>query len=134
MLGGQGTARKAPDWFLRHFRRTIEAVERYMPTSMAGEEEEQANAMEMSECFLIWATQGVFDEIDVKPSEIGLDWSASITRFMLEGGKKLGSGLHGWDRILSDATIWEGQVPGNHFSLVHRPNVGFHGKSRKLFK
>ena len=122
MLGDWGAAKKTPDWFVRHFQGTIEAVERYMPTIMGREGE--TNATEMPECFVIWATKGILDKVDIEPSETGLDLGVKITRFMLEGKKKTGFGLHGWDRILPEAMIWETKVPGNHFSLVHRPNVG----------
>ena len=122
MLGDWGAAKKTPDWFVRHFQGTIEAVERYTPKVMGGEGE--TNATEMPECFVIWATKGILEEVDIEPSETGLDLSAKITKFMLEGKRETDFGLHGWDRILPGAMIWETKVPGNHFSLVHRPNVG----------
>lgn len=122
MLGDWGAARKAPDWFVKHFQGTIEAVERYTPKVMGGEG--GTNAIEMPECFVIWATKGILEEADIEPSETGLDLSIKITKFMLEGKKETDFGLHGWDRILPGAMIWETRVPGHHFSLVHRPNVG----------
>ena len=122
MLGDWGAAKKAPDWFVKHFQGTIEAVERYTPKVIGGEG--GTNATEMPECFVIWATKGILEEVDIEPSETGLDLSVKITKFMLEGKKETDFGLHGWDRILPGATIWETRVPGNHFSLVHRPNVG----------
>ena len=122
MLGDWGAAKKTPDWFVRHFQGTIEAVKRYTPKMMGGEGE--TNAAEMPECFVIWATKGILEDVDIEPSETGLDLSVKITKFMLEGKKETDFGLHGWDRILPKAMIWETKVPGNHFSLVHRPNVG----------
>ena len=122
MLGDWGAEKKTPDWFVRHFQGTIDAVERYTPKFMGGEGE--ANATEMPECFVIWATKGILEEADIKFSETGLDMSAKITKFMLGGKKEADFGLHGWDRILPGAMIWETRVPGNHFTLVHRPNVG----------
>ena len=107
---------------MRHFQGTVEAVERYTPKTMGGEGE--TNATEMPECFVIWATRGILEEVDIEPSETGLDLSLKITRFMLEGKRETDFGLHGWDRILPGAMIWEIRVPGNHLSLVHRPNVG----------
>lgn len=122
LLGDWGAAKKTPDWFVRHFQGTIEAVERYTPKMMGGEGE--TNATEMPECFVIWATKGILEEVDIEPSETGLDLSVKITKFMLEGKRETDFGLHGWDRILPGAMIWETRVPGNHFTLVHRPNVG----------
>ena len=122
MLGDWGAAKKTPDWFVKHFQGTIEAVERYTPKIMGGEGE--TSATEMPECFVIWATKGILEEANIEPSETGLDLSVSIMKFMLEGKKETDFGLHSWDRILPGATIWETRVPGNHFSLVHRPNVG----------
>ena len=86
MLGDWGAAKKTPDWFVRHFQGTIEAVERYTPKIMGGERE--TNATEMPECFVIWATKGILEEIDIEPSEMGLDLSAKITKFMLEGKRE----------------------------------------------
>ncbi len=122
MLGDWGAAKKTPDWFVRHFQGTIEAVKRYMPKIMGGDGE--TSVTEMPECFVIWATKGILEEVDIEPSETGLDLSVKITKFMLEGKRETDFGLHGWDRILPGAMIWETKVPGNHFSLVHRPNVG----------
>lgn len=68
--------------------------------------------------------KGILEEVDIEPSKTGLDLSDKITKFMLEGKRETDFGLHGWDRILPEAMIWETKVPGNHFSLVHRPHVG----------
>ena len=121
MLGDWGAAKKTPDWFMKHFQGTIEAVERYMPKTMGGDGE--TNATEMPECFVIWATKGILEEVDIEPPETGIDLSVKITKFMLEGKRETDFGLHGWDQILPGAMIWETKVPGNHFTLVHQPNV-----------
>ena len=121
LLGDWGAAKKPPDWFVKHFQGTIEAVEKYMPTAMGGKC--SGSFLEMPEVFVIWATKGILEDLDIKPEDTGLDMNVSVTRFMLEGKKKMGFGLHGWDRILPGAKIWEAKVPGNHFTLVHRPNV-----------
>ncbi|KAL6719040.1 hypothetical protein ACLMJK_003275 [Lecanora helva] len=117
LLGDWGAARKTPEWFVNHFKGTIGAVEKYMPTNM---DEHEDN--EMPECFAIWATKGLLDDVDITPAESGLNMNINITKFMLEEKGKTDFGLHGWDRILPKAMIWETTVQGNHFSLVHRPN------------
>ena len=123
LLGDWGKAKKTPDWFVKHFEGTIEAVERYTPKSM--DDEVGTNAIEMPECFVIWATKGILEDVNIEPHETGLDLNVKITRFMLEGRNESAFGLHSWDKILPQATIWETRVPGNHFSLIHRPNVSF---------
>lgn len=112
-LGNWGS-KKTPDWFVNHFHSTIEAVAKYMPTPMP----RNGN---MPAVYIIWAGDGVLQDID--DANTGLDLSVQVTRFLLEGRKDFG--LHGWDQLFPGATIASNKVRGNHFTMVHPPNVSF---------
>ncbi|KAL8677482.1 MAG: hypothetical protein Q9186_006098 [Xanthomendoza sp. 1 TL-2023] len=112
LLGNWGS-KSTPDWFINHFQGTIDAVERYTPTPMDEDES-------VPECFIVWATDGVIQG-KMDPRETGLDLSVKITQFMLND--KQGFGLHGWEQLLPTPDANVIRVPGNHFSMVHPPNV-----------
>lgn len=116
LMGNWGAKKKTPDWFVDHFHSTIDAVDKYMPTPMT-----IPASGDMPDVFIIWAGDGVLKDIDA--ADTGLDLSVRVTRFLLEGKKDFG--MHGWDRLLPRATVAINRVPGNHFTMVHPPNVGF---------
>ena len=121
LLGNWGAGKKTPDWFVNHFEGTIAAVERYMPSAMG--DEGAGSDPQMPDCYVLWAEQGVLQGADLETAATDLDMSVKITRFMVNDKKQTGFGLHGWDRLLPGANISVATVPGNHFSLVHPPNV-----------
>ena len=120
LLGNWGAGKKTPDWFVRHFDGAINAVERYQPAAITARE---TGGKAMPKCFVIWAAKGVLDGTGITPAETGLDLNVKITKFMLEDKKKTGFGFHGWDTLLPGAMMAVTQMTGNHFSLVHPPNV-----------
>jgi len=114
-LLGNWSSKKTPDWFVNHFQSTIDALAKYMPTTMRGNGK-------LPEVYIIWAEEGALPNIDAV--DTGLDLSVDITRFMLEDKKDFG--LHGWDKRFPGATVAITKVPGNHFTMVHPPNVSHH--------
>lgn len=111
LLGSWGP-KKTPDWFIKHFAATIDAVTKYMPTSMEPDEH-------VPQVYIIWASDGVVQKID--DAETGLDLNVKVTRFLLESRRDFG--LHGWDKLFPGATVSIAQMPGNHFTLIHPPDV-----------
>ncbi|KAL9639824.1 MAG: hypothetical protein Q9164_000689 [Protoblastenia rupestris] len=115
LLGNWGS-KKTPDWFVSHFKSTIEAVAKYNPSEMVVQRS-------MPQVYIIWAEEGVLQNKDITAT--GLDLSVDITRFMLEDKKNFG--LHGWDRLFSGTTASIVRSPGNHFTMVHPPNSNSFG-------
>lgn len=111
LLGNWGK-HKTPSWFVGHFAGTIDAVGRYMPTSMEKGEK-------MPQDYVIWSAGGVLENLDTAATK--LDLSVKITRFLLEERRDFS--LHGWDRLFPGAEMLVAKMPGNHFTMVHPPHV-----------
>ena len=114
---------KIPSWSMNHFAGTIEAVARYIPTSIE-------KGGKMPQVYVIWSADGVLENLDTAATK--LDLSVKVTRFLLE--KRRDFGLHGWDRLFPGAEFLVAKVPGNHFTMVHPPHVGFRCSLRVNFR
>ena len=111
-----------PQWLVEHFTSTIKAVEKYdQPVPI-----EPAKAPKV---FVIWARDGVYE--DLEKEKIDLDTSAKVTRFMLQRKRDLGP--LGWEDLLPADKIRTAAMPGTHFTLVQKPNVGFRCSSNTAF-
>ncbi len=108
---GNWGSKNAPEWLVRHFESTIKAVDGYVPVPM--------DAGCVPETFIIWSEEGMFD--DLGALEMGLDLNVKVTRFLLEG--KPSFGPHGWEELVRGRRIQIARMPGNHFTLIHPPNV-----------
>jgi iterative type I PKS product template protein len=111
----------APEWLIKHFSATIEAVKRYSPQAI--------ESSVAPDTFLIWASKGVFEDFG-KTTKI--DLSDSVATWLLQ--PKPSPGSQGWDRLLCPERVWSTSVSGNHFSMVHPPEVSFlfHGMDSML--
>ena len=110
-LMGDWGEKGPPQWLLNHFSSTLRAVGEYWPAPM--------DPTYIPETFVIWSAEGVFQDLD--SAETGLDLDVKVTRFLLEG--KPNFGPHGWDELLPGAKLSIATMPGNHFTIVHQPNV-----------
>ena len=108
---GKGLA-GTPKWFVDHFTSTIRAVEKYMPTPMM-------DASKAPETYIIWASEGVVDDLDSEITDLDLD--VKVTRFLLERSKEYRP--LGWERLLPANRIRCASAPGTHFTMVNKPNV-----------
>ena len=107
-----------PEWLIRHFEMSLRAVAEYMPTPM--------NMAEPPDVFLIWAEEGVFGSEEEAAAAASitnrdLDLSVGVTRSLLLDRKHFGA--DGWDLLFPGARVFMAKTRGNHFSLVHPPNV-----------
>ena len=110
-LMGNWGGRKPPEWLVNHFNISIRAIERYMPTPMQGNT--------LPDICVIWAKDGVLEE--GKGRTTGLDMEVKITKMLIE--RKNVKGAMGWDKLFPGAKIEVANTPGNHFTIVHPPNV-----------
>lgn len=115
LMGNWGSS-GTPKWLMNSFNATIGAVKTYMPTPL-----KHPRPSEMPEVFIIWASEGVFPPGQVHAD---LDLSVKITKFMVEQRTEFGP--LGWDKLLPSQPIAIAKTPGNHFMIVHPPNVSTH--------
>lgn len=113
-LMGNWVTKKTPEWLVKHFDLSIRAISRYTPTPMLS-----ANN-NVPEVCLIWAEDGVLPAGN-DAAETGLDLDVKVTRFLIESRDVFGP--HGWDKLFPGAKLSIATIPGNHFSIVHPPNV-----------
>lgn len=112
VIAGEGKANSAPDWLVQHFQGTIRAVKQYSP--------EPFRADISPPTYVIWAARGVFE--DFPEAEVaGLELSNPVASWLLK--PKSSPGANGWDKLLSGEKMQCCSVDGNHFSMVHPPNV-----------
>lgn len=110
-LMGNWGSKRTPDWLIKHFQSSIDTIASYMPTQM--------DSGNLPEVFIIWASEGVLQNADATATS--LDLTVKITRFMIE--ERTDFGPHGWERLFPGATLSIAKMPGNHFTIVHPPDV-----------
>jgi iterative type I PKS product template protein len=113
VIGGKGpTGAGAPKWLVEHFQATIRAIREYMPRPLG-----QGRS---PPTFVVWAAKGVFE--DWPRAELaGLDLSDAVAAWLLK--PKTDPGSQGWEKLLDAGKMMCATVDGNHFSMVHPPNV-----------
>jgi thioesterase domain-containing protein len=112
LMGNWGGA-KTPSWLVDHFEATLKAVDGYQPTGVVSPPEMAP------EVFVIWASDPLLGADVV--AKAGLDLSVKVTRFLLE--RRTDFGPNGWDKLFPGPNIMIATMPGNHFNIVHPPNV-----------
>ncbi|KAI1781130.1 alpha/beta-hydrolase [Hypoxylon cercidicola] len=112
-LMGNWGSKKTPEWLVKHFDDTIAAVGKYVPTPM------NFPADQMPEVFVIWASDVVLGKGQAE--QTGLDLRKKVTRFLLEDRPHFGP--HGWDELFPGRNLTIAKMPGNHFEVIHPPNV-----------
>jgi iterative type I PKS product template protein len=113
VISGNATG-TAPQWLVDHFHGTIRAVREYAPKGLESSKAPQT--------FIIWAAKGVSEDWP-KAELAGLDLTDAVASWLLK--PKADPGSQGWEKLLSSEKISCTTVEGNHFSMVHPPNVNF---------
>jgi thioesterase domain-containing protein len=113
-LMGNWGSKKTPEWLVKHFDLSIRAIEEYTPTPMF------STNHNLPEICILWAEDGVLP-VGNDAAKTGLDLDVKVTRFLVQS--RDGFGPHGWDRLFPGAKISIATMPGNHFTIVHPPNV-----------
>jgi thioesterase domain-containing protein/acyl carrier protein len=108
LMGNWGNT-QTPPWLVQHFEATLKAVDRYTPAPLT-------TALEV---FVIWASDALLGA--AAAAATGLDLDVKVSRFLL--ADRGGLGPHGWDTLFPGSTMVIGTMPGNHFNLIHPPNV-----------
>jgi thioesterase domain-containing protein/acyl carrier protein len=110
LMGNWGT-KQPPAWMINHFDMSIRAISEYVPTPM--------EPPGLPEAFIIWAKDGVLKNADTAGT--GLDLNVKVTRMLLQ--RPDSDGPLGWDRLFPGTKLSLAKMPGNHFTIVHPPNV-----------
>ena len=110
-LMGNWGSKQPPSWLMNHFSISIRAISEYIPTPM--------EPPGLPDVFIIWAKDGVLKNAD--PVGTGLDLNVKVTRMLLR--RPEGDGPLGWDRLFPGAKLALAKMPGNHFTIVHPPDV-----------
>lgn len=111
-LMGNWGAKATPQWLVDHFEATLKAVSLYRPTKLIP-------GLAKPEVFVIWAKDALLSRSEAEAT--GLDMSVKVTRCLLEGRQDFGPS--GWDRLMPRADMAIAKMPGNHFGVIHPPNV-----------
>ncbi|PSN67378.1 alpha/beta-hydrolase [Corynespora cassiicola Philippines] len=109
LMGNWGN-KGPPEWLVKHFQLSIQAIEKYTPTPM--------RQPDTPDVFIIWANEGVLRKEQRRPSE--LDMSVEITRMMIERPET--NGPLGWDKLFPGSKLQVARMPGNHFTMMQPPN------------
>lgn len=110
LMGTWGT-KQPPTSVINHFGLSIRAISSYFPTPM--------KPPDVPEVFIIWAEDGVLKDADAV--ETGLDLDVKVTQMLLQRPDR--DGPLGWDRLFPGTKLSVAKMPGNHFTIVHPPNV-----------
>lgn len=113
-LMGNWSTKETPQWLVNHFDATIKAVDSYMPTPI--------HTFGTTKVLILWASEGVLPAGGAEKT--GLDLSVKVTRFLLQHRPDFGP--LGWEKLFPGGKIEIAKMPGNHFNLVHDPNVSTH--------
>jgi thioesterase domain-containing protein len=116
-LMGNWGAKKTPEWLVKHFDLSIRAISKYTPTPMF------STNYDPPEICILWAEDGVLPAGN-DGAKTGLDLDVKVTRFLVQSRDEFGP--HGWDKLFPGAKLSIATMPGNHFSIVHPPNVSPH--------
>ena len=110
-LMGNWGIKKTPQWLLDHFEGVLAAVAKYTPVPINGH---------VPSVYMIQATDGIFGSLG-ELSRTGLNQSPTAQYLLGPRPKKFNPS--GWERLYPKAQLWWAQTSGNHFTLVHPPNV-----------
>ncbi|KAH8698371.1 Alpha/Beta hydrolase protein [Talaromyces proteolyticus] len=111
--GSNSRIDNVPQWVLAHFRSTLRAVREYIPEPVDSTDGPE-------EVCIIWSRDGVLPIQELEKT--GLDLSVRVSRFLLEGKPDL-TRAYGWDRLFPESRFSISSMPGNHFSLINKPNI-----------
>lgn len=111
LMGNWGNA-DPPSWLIDHFKATLRAVDSYQP-AMVVPSGRNPNV------FILWASEALLHAGAV--TQAGLDPHVKVTKFLLE--PRIDFGSNGWEKLLPSSEMYIAKIPGNHFNIIHPPNV-----------
>ncbi|KAL1848784.1 Type I Iterative PKS [Paecilomyces lecythidis] len=115
--GAVGGIRENQQWVIEHFEATIRAVQKYAPVPLASENSPRT--------VLVWATHGLIEDLD-GDSDIDLsklDFDNKTTEWLMKPRAAAQDDTQGWENLIPRDRITVARIPGNHFSMMRRPNA-----------
>lgn len=113
LLGdGLRSERKIPSWLLPHFAASVTALSQYTATKM--------NPAKAPKTLAIWCRDGVCKyPSDPRPDP----YPYGHAQWLLEN--RIDFGPQQWDAFIPVENITTTSIPGNHFTMMRDPNVGY---------
>ncbi|GAD98443.1 polyketide synthase, putative [Paecilomyces variotii No. 5] len=115
--GAVGGIRDNQQWVVEHFEATIRAVQKYAPVPLVSEDSPRT--------VLVWATDGLMANLDgdrdIDSSK--LDFDNKTTEWLMKPRAVAQDDTQGWKNLIPRDRITVARVPGNHFSMMRRPNA-----------
>ncbi|KAL8995577.1 MAG: hypothetical protein Q9169_004719 [Polycauliona sp. 2 TL-2023] len=115
--GGKG----APEWLLKHFARTIDALDEYLLVV-----KDRQPLSKIEKIFAIWATKGVCPDAGER-KRLGIDEQeddGSSMKWLMNDRDEFGA--NGWEELVEGAgedKMGFATVEGNHFTMMKAPLV-----------
>ena len=120
-LMGNWGIKETPQWLLDHFKGVLATVAKYVPVPLEGC---------VPSVFMIEAAEGIFGSLG-ELARTGLNQS-STAEYLL-GPRPKEFNPSGWETLYPEAQLLRAVTSGNHFTLVHPPNVSLTLPSFFLF-
>lgn len=115
-LLGDGNPDHTPSWLLPHFQATIDSLKAYEPILMKND------PFDAPQTLLVWCTDGVAKNPE-DPRPPRQDDDVEIMNWLLDNRTDFSS--NGWEKLLGAGKFTCTTVPGNHFTMMKEPIVGF---------
>ena len=116
-LLGDGNPDHTPSWLLPHFQASIDSLKADEPSLMKDDPFDAPQAL-----LLVWCTDGVAKNSE-NPRPPRQDDNVEIMNWLLNSRTKFSS--NGWEMLLGAGKFTCTTVPGNHFTVMKEPTVGF---------